>query len=169
MSYNLIKLLIALTLNALLASCSTSSALYHTSPLAPGLTKEWSTKLAGGPGKIEIQLKLEPHSNVDISFGGPDTDKFDAIRINLNDHNCNTGHEASIAYSNNKGEFYTAYFEKPSPWNSLTSFIISWDKDKLSISFNGELIEVSSGRRFSALSIFSHRRPIDIQKIFYTP
>jgi hypothetical protein len=82
---------------------------------------------------------------------------------------CSKGPDVSVRYSVSSGVFAYKHFQVPLLWQNDVSISIRWDdKGEISISVDGERVNVKPYTGFRKLHIWSNGGAVNIKQLSYT-
>jgi hypothetical protein len=153
-----------------LAGCTTTS-ISNYSPMNTriGETKEWEMPLNREPGRIDLKLLFAIGSSTNIAFKTASEIEQAPMHLFFNGGDCSKGPDISVKYSVGRGVFSYKHFQVPLLWQNDVSISIRWDdKGEISISVDGENINVRPYIAFRKLHIWSDSGAVIIKELSYT-
>ncbi|QEY15805.1 hypothetical protein D0C16_07350 [Cellvibrio sp. KY-GH-1] len=138
--------------------------------LTPVITYDWNTPLPSPEGKILITYQLPQYARAEFYFFNQKITRRGAAlaAVKLSNENCLTGHQTSVGYSINNGEFYTKYFTTELNWGSQNTISIHLKNDKtIQVTTNNETLSVPITTSSRRLQIVSYYAPIEIKHVQY--
>lgn len=167
MKQRLTCLVSTILLCASLLACSTLPAI--TSIDTPEEIYTWERKLTHAQGQLELDFTLPQSSRAVIAFNKGETTNFRnaTVRFELDNRDCQIGHQASITYQNTDKDWLIKYAKHEVPWDSNNRLTISWDKEQMTFSINNEEFVATLSSTVDRIKIYA--QPITIQTLEYSP